>query len=571
MTSTNTPAARTRRRPPASVDPAPLPASGVLRLIDPAEFAALPLHERAGVYTRRSHADDDDRNASLVEQRGESMEAADELRVTVGIEFCEGEGIGASRHSRKARPVWAAALKSLQSGEISTLLVYELSRADRRGVFGTDLGALIERKHAGRIYVVDDRLDTADERDRDRLVRSIEDARREAEKTSRRVRRTKRRRRTAGLWLGGVPPLGLVSVKDDKGQSTGYLAHDPETYPLARRIADALLAGQSAHKIAADLNADGVPAPRSASWAAGTIATLARTPAWAGLASADSRKSESDGGWSSRKEPLMGEDGEPVPLGDGTHVITPDERARIMAAMSTRAEAKAMINGTIRLGGKRAPSSLLGGQDGILRCGHCGTRMDATGPRTGRFYRCANLDRTRCPGVTIPMAETDRMAAAWFMVALRLQAPGSPVLTAVAQRLARRLHPEADQARAAAQAAVEAAQADVDRITERVLLLPDAAQAAGMAALTKATDRLSAAKRALVRVPAVVADPIDLARRLNDWDSVLLSTQERRDLLAAAYVRLDVIKAGQGKRVPVTDRLVPVWHDAALIDADWRG
>jgi DNA invertase Pin-like site-specific DNA recombinase len=565
MTSKNA----TRRRPPASADNPP-PPSGILRLMDPTAFAALPLHERAGVYTRRSHEDDDDRNASLVEQRGESMEAADELRVRIGIEFCEGEGVGASRHSRKARPIWAAALKSLQVGEISTLLVYELSRADRRGVFGTDLGALIERRMPGRIYVVDDRLDTADERDRDRLIRSIEDARREAEKTSRRVRRTKRRRRNAGLWLGGRPPLGLVTVKDERGRSTGYLALDPETYPLARRIADALLAGESAHKIVADLNADGVPAPRAASWSAGTITRMARTPAWAGLATADTRR-EDDKGWTDTKEPLIGEDGEPVPLGDGTHVITPDERARILALMSMRAEAKAMINGTIRLGGKRAPSSLLGGQDGILRCGHCGTRMDATGPRTGRFYRCANLDRTRCPGVTIPMAETDRMAAAWFMVALRLQAPGSPVLTAVAQRLARRLHPEADQARAAAQSAVEAAQADLDRVTVRFMMLPDEAQAAGMGAITKATERLAAAKRALDRVPAIKADPIDLARRLNDWDNVLLGLQERRDLLAAAYVRLDVTKAGQGKRVPVVDRLTPVWHDAALTDAAWRG
>lgn len=537
---------------------------GIIHLIDPATFKAIPLAQRAGIYTRRSHADDDDRNASLTEQRAEALDAADELDLTVGVEYCEGEGVGASRHSRRDRPVWRAALDALASGRISTLIVYELSRADRRGVFGTDLGALIERRMPGRVYVVDDRLDTADDRDRDRLIRSIEDARREAEKISRRVRRTKRRRRRAGMWLGGRPPLGLRAVTDAHGRQTGLLERDPDTYPLARRIAELLLSGQSAHRVASTLNAEGIPAPRASVWHASTIIRLARTPAWAGLAAADSRRDDAAGGWRRTGDVLTDESGEPVPLGDGTGVVTPAERARILAAVAARTEVKATRTGSTRVGGQRAASTLLGGRDGLLRCGHCHGRTEVTGPRAARYYRCAETDRVLCPGMTIPQVATDRLVAGWFLVALRVQAPSSPVLHAVATRLAHRLHPGADAARAAAQAALESARADLVRATERFLTLPDDLADAARAALDRARARVAAAERALARVPTVAPDPVDLLARLDDWDT--LSLADQRALLATAIRRITAVKVGQGRRVPLTERLTVDWHDAALSD-----
>ena len=45
------------------------------------------------------------------------------------------------------------------------------------------------------------------------------------------------------------------------GRQTGELCRDAAAYPLARRIADDLLAGTPAGKVASSLNRDGIPSP----------------------------------------------------------------------------------------------------------------------------------------------------------------------------------------------------------------------------------------------------------------------------------------------------------------------
>jgi hypothetical protein len=89
-------------------------------------LSSLDPRERAGLYTRRSHeSSDDDRNASISEQICESEEWAADAGLTIAFRYNEGEGVGASRHSRKRRPVWEQALADLRAGVITTLIVYD--------------------------------------------------------------------------------------------------------------------------------------------------------------------------------------------------------------------------------------------------------------------------------------------------------------------------------------------------------------------------------------------------------------------------------------------------------------
>ena len=70
-----------------------------------------------------------------------------------------------------------------------------------------------------------------------------------------------------------------------------------------------------------------------------TILRLVRSPAFAGLAAADTRLSESDGGWRRDPQPLL-LDGAPVDLPNAAdrRVITPDERARLLAILDPHAD-----------------------------------------------------------------------------------------------------------------------------------------------------------------------------------------------------------------------------------------
>jgi DNA invertase Pin-like site-specific DNA recombinase len=104
-------------------------------MLDGDDLAGLNTAQVAGLYTRRSHdGDDDDRNASISGQTVESEEEwAAEAGLTVAFRYSEGEGLGASRHSRRTRPVWAQPLADLRAGTITTLIVYELSRSGRIG------------------------------------------------------------------------------------------------------------------------------------------------------------------------------------------------------------------------------------------------------------------------------------------------------------------------------------------------------------------------------------------------------------------------------------------------------
>lgn len=161
------------------------------------------------IYVRLSSAGGNGSNRSLAEQEVEVRALAATRGLPVVQVYAEKEGTGASRYSRKRRPVWESALADLEAGDrFRTLVVFAHDRADRRGA---DEMAKVIRRHAetGRSIIGCDGTDTGDPHRRMETIVRLEVAAEEVDRLSYRVTRTKRHRRADGRWLGGLPPYGV--------------------------------------------------------------------------------------------------------------------------------------------------------------------------------------------------------------------------------------------------------------------------------------------------------------------------------------------------------------------------
>jgi DNA invertase Pin-like site-specific DNA recombinase len=537
----------------------------------------------AAVYVRRSHADakiDNRSGRSLAEQEADCRDLAARLGLDVVEVFSEREGTGASRHSRKARPQWEAALAALDTGDtFQTLVVWALDRADRRGA--VEVGRLLDAHADGSRRVVGvDGTDTGDPKRRLETIIRAEIARDEADRTSERVRRTKRHTRAEGLWLGGPPPFGLAVV--DR-----RVAPDPETYPVARRIAEQLLNGRSVFAVVKDLNEERIPTPSghtpgekvkrlragreetyTAAWSTQPVLQIVKSPAFAGLQS--ERRRLPSGNLAAIADVFLDDNGDPVSVGEG--VITPRERSRILDALSARARetGRKTKADTAARSGKRGTSTLLGD---LLRCPACDGRAGTTGrsddPR--RAYRCAGVASGSCPGFTAPIADLDDYVGRRFLLALAAEEPGSDLLAAVAERWIRRNAPDEIAALAAASDAVEEAQAALDRLDDdRADGLLDATAYKRQRErlgerLRLREERLSSLPRPEAHLGALL-DPLVSVEAWNASDLV-----ERRALLALAIDRVEVSRAGwRGRAFEPLDRVRIVWADGAeSAPADW--
>lgn len=534
--------------------------------------------KHAAIYVRRSHAEakNDPRSIagrSLAEQEIECRELAKRLGLDVVEVFAEREGVGASRHSRKRRPEWERALAALDDGSsFHTLVVWALDRADRRGA--VEIGRLLDAHADGSRRIVGvDGTDTGDPKRRLETIIRAEIARDEAERTSERVRRAKRHTRASGRWLGGPPPFGLRVVD-------GRLLHDPETYPVARRIAEGLLNGLSVFAIVKALNEEGVPTPgghtpgdvverlragrtitRRAAWSIQPVLQFVKSPAWAGLQT--ERRRLASGGLATIADVFLDEDGEPVVVGEG--VITPRERTRILGALNARARetGDTTKGATVARTGKRGVSTLLGD---LLRCPDCQGRFGTSGGRNDphRAYRCAGVAAGSCRGASAPIEHLDEYVGVRFLFRLAAEEPDSDLLHAVAERWIRRNAPDEVAALTAASDAVEDARLALDRLDDdRADGLVDTGayqrqRERLMARLQQRETRLAAIPRPEANLGAL----LDPAVSVEAWNAA--DVVERRALLALAIDRVEVSRAGRrGLAFDPDARVRIVWADEA--------
>ncbi|WP_346537387.1 recombinase family protein [Micromonospora sp. DPT] len=503
------------------------------------------------LYLRRSHknADGDARNGrSLAEQEAEERDLAARLGLHVVEVYVEREGTGASRYSTKARPEWMRGLADLRAGDrFRTLLVWALDRADRRGA--VEIGRILDEHADGSRRVVGcDGTDTGDSRRRLEHIIRAELAREEVENLSRRVSRAKRFRRAEGRWLGGLPPFGLRVVD-------GHLAHDPETFATARRIADELLAGETIWAVTKRLNDEGVPSPRGKSWGVGTVSTLVRSPGWAGLQSTRERTPE--GRWRHIAEPFRDEHGQTVSVGEG--VITAGERARILRALDGRSATISESGRFLRRGDRRSGALLAD----LLRCAECDGRTAQSGAAGKKVYRCGRYGNGRdCAGFTAPTVETDDAVSVAFLSRLATLEPGDPLLEAVADAWVDRVAPDDIAARDAAQDALDLARAELARV-RRLAIAGTITEQEAAEEMPRLREQVAAAEQTLARVPIPDADIsplLDLAQSVPAFFE--LRERERRGLLGLAVAQVTASRAAtRGVRFKPAERLLITWAD----------
>jgi DNA invertase Pin-like site-specific DNA recombinase len=510
----------------------------------------------AAIYVRRSHKNSKDTmrlGRSMREQEADNRALAARVGLDVVRVYAEREGTGASRHSRKARPVWEQALRDLDGGEeFRTLIVWSLDRATRKGA--VEAGELAER-HGGkgrRILGVDG-TDTGDERQRLSLIVRAEVAREEAEKLSERVRRARRYARDAGKWQSGKPPLGLRRAED------GTLEHDPETYALARRIAEEALGGASPYLIAKALNGEGIPAPRGGQWRSSSIRELLKAPGFAGLQSL--RQKTASGGWANVADVYLNGDGLPVRVGEG--VITEAERARILALHDERRGER----------GRGRRGALDGGRAtllrGLVRCSTCERLARVTGNRAGhRSYTCnSRAMGTTCDGFTAPEHGTDEAVVDAFLRRLAIDPEDEAedphrveLLAEVARRWAARVDPEAVTERNRLAEVLARFEADLQRVVDLAaagILTPEEAGQR----LPPLRARVAEARGALATLPDPQGDMtplLDMTQSREAWDA--LPVDERRALLGLAIERVTVSRAPyKGARFYPGERVLIHW------------
>jgi site-specific DNA recombinase len=141
------------------------------------------------------------------------------------------------------RPDFDKALSALKRGEVPALWCYAVDRFSRRGA-----GVVIGLLDAGTRLIFDyERLDSADPRDRERIIIDAERAKSASDLMSHRVKDTKQGQRKRGEWLGAAP-YGLAKDRE------GKLQHG-EHWSIVLRIFNEVAAGYSGRTVAARLNA----------------------------------------------------------------------------------------------------------------------------------------------------------------------------------------------------------------------------------------------------------------------------------------------------------------------------
>lgn len=516
--------------------------------------------DAAAIYVRRSSKDsgESDRNGrSLREQEAECRRHAETLGLRVVSVYAEPEGTSASRYGTRPRREWERALDDLDDGrEFQTLIAWSIDRAERRGA--QEIGALLDR-HArtGRRLVTLDGVDTSIERDRMMTILRGEIARDYSETLSRNVSRARRHARDEGRWQCGTPPYGLQRTAD------GRLAHDPATYPIARRIADEALEGRSAFRIAKGLNDDGIPSARGKQWRASAVLSLVRSPGFAGLSSLRQYKEDpvtKRKRWAVTADVYLDEDGHTVSVGEG--VISEGERGIILKRLGDHKTA----DGKGRHGPIKRESLLRG----IGRCAHCGSHLGVAGASksdpTKRAYICAGRAQgTTCQGARALQRLVDPLVESAFLRRLGMAEPDDAILAAVAERWVVQEEPDV----ALEQQHLEEDVAAKEAAVERLLDLAES----GALPRERLAERLQRAETARVEAQealtaARAAAAIDLSPLLDIVNSEqawqALDVTARREYLALAIDHVALERAA-GRGVRWDPRRVTIyWHDGRV-------
>lgn len=282
-------------------------------------------------------------------------EDTDKLAVRMGADIIEtfmDNDRSASTLSTKPRERYQAMLKAARDGGCDVILAYSNSRLTRRPAEWEDLLNLYSLRKVEIHTVASGSIDlsTADGRAIARTVAAWDAA--EAERTSERAKRAHQQRAEQGLPHGGSRPYGW---KADR------LTLEPLEHAVIGDLAARIIAGESLHQIALDLDSKQVRTVRGGPWSRASIRRMLQSPRMIG-----------------QRE---------------YHGVLYDAQWEPALDELTWRHVKAVLGHPSRLGGGNARVSLLAG---IALCGECGEKIGMiAGGRGGTSYHCRPCRLTR--------------------------------------------------------------------------------------------------------------------------------------------------------------------------------
>ncbi|MFG3117358.1 recombinase family protein [Streptomyces sp. NPDC048197] len=454
------------------------------------------------------------------------------------------------------REEFEKATAAIVEGRSKTLYVWKLDRLSRRGMGA--VGLLLDEfeKRGARLVSVTEGLDSSQRGARMVIAFLSERAREEAADIALRTKAGGDAHKAEGRWPGGVVPYGLCCPK-----GTGKLEHDPAEYPTARRIAEALLNGDTPAAIAEMLNSEGTKTRKGKQWRAQTIIHLAQSPSWAGLIPDRERAKDEFGNpldkWHRGGNPLMGSNGHPVKAGKG--VITFAEREQILSKFAARSRPGTAIGDRTR--GKRKAATIL---TGVLRCPRCKGPMG----NGGRNYRCLariNQGPSVCEGIATMRERADEAIAVMWINHIMNLSPDSPTILAIARRWLTYQDPAKESRKRAVSAALDHAAGRELKLQKEFFIGGGMDDTLYETLRAELTAQISALKAEL----AELSEEVDLSPLMDPealaglWQ--VAGIEGQRALLQAALKSVTLLPPKfRGDRTPILERLEPDWRDDSM-------
>lgn len=217
----------------------------------------------------------------------QSVDKADSLSIQGQIDLCRKEtGEEVKIYQDKGfsgkntnRPDFQRLIEDVEKGAVQKIVVYRLDRFSRSIA---DFGRLWEilKKHGVEFVSINETFDTSTPMGRAMLNIIMVFAQLERETTAERVRDNYYQRVKLGAWPGGPAPYGFTIGR--LPGADGHLAPGlvpTENIAVVERIFSAYAAeAASLGSVARGLNADGIPAPRRATWDNVTLSRLLHSP-----------------------------------------------------------------------------------------------------------------------------------------------------------------------------------------------------------------------------------------------------------------------------------------------------
>lgn len=222
----------------------------------------------AGVYVRIS-SDREGNLLGVARQEKACRHLADSRGWSVSEVYVDDDR---SAYSGAARPAYEQMMRDVANEKIGAIIAWHPDRLYRRVVDLEQFVTLLEAHpvpvaccQAGEVDV-----STASGRLQARIAAVV--ARHESEHKAERLVAKHAELAERGKWSGGPRPYGYRPAGD------GQLVVIPEEAEVVREMASRVLAGESVHAIARDLDARGVPTARGSRWRPPTIAAMLRGP-----------------------------------------------------------------------------------------------------------------------------------------------------------------------------------------------------------------------------------------------------------------------------------------------------